>query len=61
LALLFIVSGDIKSLIAFSTFLVWMFYGFAMVALVVMRKTKEDANRPYKVSSGLFKCLILPW
>jgi hypothetical protein len=29
-----------------------MFYAFAMVALMVMRKTKKDANRPYKVSSG---------
>jgi amino acid transporter len=52
LAFLFIASGDIKSLIAFSSFLIWMFYALAMVALVVMRKTKADANRPFKVSCG---------
>lgn len=61
-AFLFIISGDIKSLIDFCSFLVWIFYGFAMVALMVMRKTKKDASRHYKVrhsvSSELWAELI---
>ncbi|PNF29854.1 b(0,+)-type amino acid transporter 1 [Cryptotermes secundus] len=67
LAFLFIISGDIKSLIDFCSFLVWIFYGFAMVALMVMRKTKKDASRHYKVPVfipvlvilvALFLCLV---
>jgi L-type amino acid transporter 9 len=49
LTLVFIVAGDITSLIDFVSFLIWIFYGLAMVALLVMRKTKQDAVRPYKV------------
>ncbi|XP_054274952.1 b(0,+)-type amino acid transporter 1-like [Macrosteles quadrilineatus] len=49
LTLLFMVSGDIVSLIEFASFLIWMFYGLAFVALIVLRKTKADAYRPYKV------------
>jgi len=47
--LLFIISGDIMSLIEFSSFLIWIFCLLAMVALMVMRKTKEDVKRTYKV------------
>jgi L-type amino acid transporter 9 len=49
LTLVFIVAGDIASLIDFASFLIWIFYGLAMAALLVMRKTKRDAVRPYKV------------
>jgi L-type amino acid transporter 9 len=49
LTLVFIVAGDIASLIDFASFLIWIFYGLAMVALLVMRRTKQDAVRPYKV------------
>lgn len=41
--------GDITALIEFSTFFIWIFYGLAMCALLIMRKTKPDANRPYRV------------
>lgn len=31
------------------SFLIWLFYGLAMVSLIVMRRTKKDVHRPYKV------------
>ncbi|PSN39954.1 hypothetical protein C0J52_24260 [Blattella germanica] len=67
LTFLFIAAGDITSLIDFVSFLVWIFYGAAMVALIIMRRTKKDAVRPYKVAIwipvfiifiALFLCLI---
>lgn len=44
-----IIPGDIASLIDFFSFTAWIFYGAAMLALIVMRFTKKDAPRPYKV------------
>lgn len=41
--------GTIDSLIDFFSFTAWMFYGGAMVALIVMRYTKPNQPRPYKV------------
>ncbi|CAH1109446.1 unnamed protein product [Psylliodes chrysocephalus] len=41
--------GTIDSLIDFFSFTAWMFYGGAMVALIVMRHTKPNYPRPYKV------------
>uniref|UniRef100_A0A1B6FK86 b(0,+)-type amino acid transporter 1 n=1 Tax=Cuerna arida TaxID=1464854 RepID=A0A1B6FK86_9HEMI len=49
LTLLFMLSGDIISLIEFASFLIWTFYGLAFFALIVLRKTKADTYRPYKV------------
>lgn len=49
LALLFILSGDIETLIEFASFLIWVFYGSAIVCLLVLRKTQPDTPRPYKV------------
>ncbi|KAL3283898.1 hypothetical protein HHI36_018067 [Cryptolaemus montrouzieri] len=48
-AFLFIVLGDIVELIEFASFLIWFFYGVAMVSLLVLRKTMKDVPRPYKV------------
>jgi solute carrier family 7 (L-type amino acid transporter), member 9/15 len=45
----FLLSGDIVSLIDFSSFLIWIFYGTAMVALLVLRKSRPKVHRPYKV------------
>ncbi|XP_063227254.1 b(0,+)-type amino acid transporter 1-like [Bacillus rossius redtenbacheri] len=53
LTLLFIVAGDITSLIDFASFLVWIFYGLAMVALLILRRTKRDVPRPYKVPTWI--------
>ncbi|XP_046391371.1 b(0,+)-type amino acid transporter 1-like [Ischnura elegans] len=49
LTALFIVGGNIVELIDFASFLVWIFYGGAMVALLVLRRTKPEVHRPYKV------------
>lgn len=54
LALIFLIVGDIAALIEFASFLIWFFYGSAMVALLVMRRTHSKVHRPYKVP------LILP-
>ncbi|CAH1982054.1 unnamed protein product [Acanthoscelides obtectus] len=45
----FILAGDIQELIEFASFLIWFFYGVAMISLLVLRKTRKNANRPYKV------------
>ncbi len=49
ISFLFIVMGEIVQLIEFASFLIWFFYGVAMVSLLVLRKTQKDAHRPYKV------------
>ena len=48
-ALAMIIPGDIEGLIDFFSFTAWIFYGAAMLALIVMRFTRKDAPRPYKV------------
>ena len=47
--------GTIDSLIDFFSFTAWIFYGGAMLALIVMRFTKPNYPRPYKVP------IIIPW
>ncbi|RXG54200.1 b(0,+)-type amino acid transporter 1 [Armadillidium vulgare] len=49
IALLMVIPSDIGSLIDFFSFTAWIFYGGAMLALIIMRYTKKDAHRPYKV------------
>ncbi|KAL0276580.1 UNVERIFIED_CONTAM: hypothetical protein PYX00_004129 [Menopon gallinae] len=44
-----VLSGTIDSLIDFFSFTAWIFYGGSMLALIVMRFTKPDHPRPYKV------------
>lgn len=55
LTLLCMVMGNIIELIEFASFLIWAFYGLAAVALVIMRQTKADVHRPYRVPT------IVPW
>lgn len=43
-----VVSGNIDSLIDFFSFTAWIFYGGAMLALLVMRRTRPNHPRPYK-------------
>jgi len=57
LSFLFIISGDIMTLIDFASFLIWIFYGAAMVALILMRRTKKDVERPYKVFCLIYQIL----
>lgn len=47
--------GNIIALIEFASFLTWVFYGLAMVSLIIMRRTKPDAPRPYAVP------IVIPW
>jgi len=44
-----VLHGTIDSLIDFFSFTAWIFYGGAMLALIVMRYTKPNHPRPYKV------------
>ncbi|KAL2749332.1 hypothetical protein V1477_002272 [Vespula maculifrons] len=55
LSLICLLLGDITALIEFASFLTWVFYGFAMIALIIMRRTKPDAPRPYAVP------ILIPW
>lgn len=49
IAQIMILGGNIEGLIDFFSFTVWIFYGMAMFALILLRKTKPDIARPYKV------------
>ena len=53
LAIIMVTSGTIDSLIDFFSFTAWIFYGGAMVALLVMRITKRSVQRPYKVRNTI--------
>lgn len=55
LTLLYLLTGDIIALIEFASFLTWVFYGFAMLSLIIMRRTKPNASRPYAVP------IVVPW
>ncbi|XP_043217166.1 b(0,+)-type amino acid transporter 1-like [Amphibalanus amphitrite] len=47
--------GDFEKLITFASLTVWIFYGLAMVALLVMRRTRPDAPRPFRAPTAV------PW
>lgn len=55
LSLLCLMMGNIIALIEFASFLMWVFYGFAMASLLILRRTKPDAPRPYTVP------IVIPW
>lgn len=55
ISLFFVFMGDVEKLIEFASFLIWIFYGAAVVCLLVLRKTEPDLPRPYKVP------LIVPY
>lgn len=50
LCVLFI--GEIVELLEFASFLLWISYGCAMVSVLIFRKTKKDAPRPFKVRTS---------
>ncbi|XP_018316928.1 b(0,+)-type amino acid transporter 1 isoform X2 [Mycetomoellerius zeteki] len=55
LSLACLLLGDIIALIEFASFLMWLFYGLAMISLIIMRRTKSNAPRPYTVP------IVIPW
>ncbi|CAM1308452.1 SLC7A9 (predicted) [Pycnogonum litorale] len=49
IAILMLIPGNIGTLIDFFSFTAWLFYGATMLALIVMRWTRPNMHRPYKV------------
>ncbi|XP_047994194.1 b(0,+)-type amino acid transporter 1-like [Leguminivora glycinivorella] len=58
LTAIFISIGNIQTLIEFASWFLWFFYGLGMVALLVLRKTQPDKERPYKVPT-VVPCFVL--
>ncbi|RZC22676.1 b(0,+)-type amino acid transporter 1-like, partial [Asbolus verrucosus] len=56
---LFIVMGQIVQLIEFVSFLIWLFYGTAMVSLLILRRNMKDVHRPYKVPTWIAVFVLL--
>lgn len=49
IATIYIIPGDINSLVNYFSFAAWLFYGLTVLGLIVMRFTKKHAERPIKV------------
>uniref|UniRef100_A0A670K4V4 Solute carrier family 7 member 9 n=1 Tax=Podarcis muralis TaxID=64176 RepID=A0A670K4V4_PODMU len=48
-AIIYIIPGDINTLINYFSFAVWIFYGLTVLGLIVMRFTRKDLERPIRV------------
>ncbi|XP_040832608.1 b(0,+)-type amino acid transporter 1 [Ochotona curzoniae] len=49
IATIYIIPGDINSLVNYFSFAAWLFYGMTVLGLIVMRFTKKELERPIKV------------
>ncbi|XP_054245667.1 B(0,+)-type amino acid transporter 1 [Indicator indicator] len=49
IAIIYIIPGDINTLINYFSFAVWIFYGLTILGLIVMRFTRTELMRPIKV------------
>ncbi|KAM7057941.1 B(0,+)-type amino acid transporter 1 isoform 1-T4 [Molossus nigricans] len=49
IATIYIIPGDINSLVNYFSFAAWFFYGLTVLGLIVMRFTRKDLERPVKV------------
>ncbi|XP_058902026.2 B(0,+)-type amino acid transporter 1 isoform X3 [Kogia breviceps] len=49
IAIIYIIPGDINSLVNYFSFAAWLFYGLTIFGLIVMRFTKKELKRPIKV------------
>uniref|UniRef100_A0A3P8PMU3 b(0,+)-type amino acid transporter 1 n=1 Tax=Astatotilapia calliptera TaxID=8154 RepID=A0A3P8PMU3_ASTCA len=58
LAIFYIIPADINTLINYFSFAQWFFYGLAALALIVMRFTRKDLDRPVKVSLVYLLCCL---
>ncbi|XP_038556749.1 b(0,+)-type amino acid transporter 1 isoform X3 [Micropterus salmoides] len=58
LSLFYIIPADINTLINYFSFAQWVFYGLTALALIVMRFTRRELNRPVKVPI-VIPCLMV--
>lgn len=58
LTAIFLIIGNIRTLIEFASWYLWFFYGACMVALLVLRKTHPHKHRPYRVPT-IVPCFVL--
>ncbi|KAM9509474.1 b(0,+)-type amino acid transporter 1-like isoform 2-T2 [Guaruba guarouba] len=49
IGIIYIIPGDIDTLINYVSFAVWIFYSLTVLALIVMRFTRKELNRPVKI------------
>ncbi|XP_010205985.2 B(0,+)-type amino acid transporter 1 [Colius striatus] len=49
IAIIYIIPGDINTLINYFSFAVWIFYGLTVFSLIVMRFTRKELERPIRV------------
>ncbi|XP_013796562.1 B(0,+)-type amino acid transporter 1 isoform X1 [Apteryx mantelli] len=49
IAIIYIIPGDIDTLINYFSFAVWIFYGLTVLALIVMRFTRRELRRPIRI------------
>ncbi|XP_036399957.1 b(0,+)-type amino acid transporter 1 [Megalops cyprinoides] len=59
LAIFYILPADINSLINYFSFAQWAFYGLTALALIVMRFTRKELNRPVKVPIVIAGLVVL--
>lgn len=55
LAVVYVIPGNVNSLINFFSFTAWIFYGLTMLALIRLRFKEpwKDKHRPYRVHLGI--------
>ncbi|KAM4825208.1 B(0,+)-type amino acid transporter 1 isoform 1-T1 [Thomomys bottae] len=56
---IYIIPGDINSLVNYFSFASWLFYGMTILGLIVMRFTKKDLERPIKVPLAVPVLVVL--
>ncbi|XP_077166264.1 B(0,+)-type amino acid transporter 1 [Paroedura picta] len=49
IATIYIIPGDIETLINYFSFATWIFYGLTVLGLIVMRFTRKELKRPIRV------------
>lgn len=59
LAICYIIPANIGTLINYFSFAQWGFYGMSMLALIVLRYTRKDLHRPFKVIITVQACWVL--
>ncbi|XP_055504329.1 b(0,+)-type amino acid transporter 1 [Leucoraja erinacea] len=57
LAIIYIIPGDINTLINYFSFASWIFYGLTTFSLIVMRFTRKNLRRPVKIPI-IFPCIV---